>query len=249
MADLAQWDFSTDFDGIQAASLIAGVPPAKYDMYEDKTGPIYRRLEAEYHQLRDWYSKEIDCLIKASWPRLKNNKSLSDADRTRESFEPFIPLLADRKQQSQDWLESIATTQWIARANTDRDISGFAVMFLHEINKSHFCVQKFERAEIVRWLAIVRLPSVYQFDLNETKSVEQPSSRWPWGNHHTELLGHLAAAAQRYWVKYDPTDATTAPTNKDVAEWLMAEHKVSQKMADAIASMLRPDGFPTGPRK
>lgn len=82
---------------------------------------------------------------------------------------------------------------------------------------------------------------------------EQPAkaaaSRWPWGNHHTELLGHLEAAALRHWVNHDPDDATTAPTNKDVAEWLVSERNVSQKMAESIASMLRPDGLPTGPRK
>lgn len=108
---------------------------------------------------------------------------------------------------------------------------------------------KIARAEIVRWLSAIDLPSMYHFDLTQTQPVESLANQWPWGNHHTVLLGHLAAAAQRYWVKYDPTDATTAPTNKDVAEWLMTEHKVSQKMADAIASMLRPDGLPTGPRK
>jgi len=83
----------------------------------------------------------------------------------------------------------------------------------------------------------------------ELGSSNDPSARWPWGNHHTELLGHLEAAALRYWVNYDPTDATTAPTNKDVSEWLMNERKLPQKPAESIASMLRPDRLPTGPRK
>lgn len=74
-------------------------------------------------------------------------------------------------------------------------------------------------------------------------------SRWPWGNHHTELLGHLEAAATRFWVNHDPTDNTTAPTNQIVSDWLQSERKLSRMMADAIASMLRADGLPTGPRK
>ena len=76
-----------------------------------------------------------------------------------------------------------------------------------------------------------------------------PVARWPWGNHHTDMLGHLEAAARRFWVNYDPTDNTTAHTNAEVSEWLQSERKVSRTMADAIASMLRADGIPTGPRK
>lgn len=75
------------------------------------------------------------------------------------------------------------------------------------------------------------------------------NSRWPWGDHHTVALGHLEAAAQRYWTTFDPNDATTANTNSTVSEWLQNERKVSKTMADAIASMLRADGLPTGPRR
>lgn len=73
--------------------------------------------------------------------------------------------------------------------------------------------------------------------------------RWPWGDHHTVLLGHLEAAAQRYWVDYDPANPDTANTSETVIEWLENERKVSNRMAGAIATMLRPDGLPSGPRK
>ena len=93
-------------------------------------------------------------------------------------------------------------------------------------------------------------------EANPTLRIEQaiaiPSKvvGWPWGSHHTELLGHLEAAARRYWGEnYVPSDATTASTNATVSEWLQKERKVSRTMADSIASMLRPDGLPTGPRK
>ncbi len=76
------------------------------------------------------------------------------------------------------------------------------------------------------------------------------ATRWPWGNHHTELLGHLDAAARQFWTGYDPADAKrTAPKVEAVKEWLKAERKVTDNMAGAIATMLRPDGLPTGPRK
>lgn len=83
----------------------------------------------------------------------------------------------------------------------------------------------------------------------ETETPPEPSGGWPWGTHHTEALGHLDAAARRFWKLYDPTDDSTAPTNKQVAEWLQTERGLSQKMAEAMASILRADGLPTGPRK
>ena len=79
-------------------------------------------------------------------------------------------------------------------------------------------------------------------------SIESPL-RWPWGNHHTEYLGHLEAAARKWWTLYDPDDPTTAPTNEIVSDWLQSERKLSKERSKAIASMLRPDGLPTGPRK
>lgn len=103
----------------------------------------------------------------------------------------------------------------------------------------------FARKELARWLRAVNLTPVYQFEREQAK----PSGRWPWGDHHTEALGHLEAAAKRFWVNYDPTDNTTAPTNQDVSEWLRSERGLSRTMADAMASILRPDGLPTGPRK
>ena len=75
------------------------------------------------------------------------------------------------------------------------------------------------------------------------------SSRWPWGSHHTEYLGHLEAAARKWWTLYDPCDPTTAPTNEMVSDWLQSERNLSREKSRAIASMLRPDGLPTGPRK
>lgn len=103
---------------------------------------------------------------------------------------------------------------------------------------------------------VVMAEELARFESTHRKSVDKLQvgdavfSRWPWGDHHTELLGHLDAAARRYWgARYDPSDTSTASTNATVSEWLQIERKVSRTMADSIASMLRPDGLPTGPRK
>lgn len=73
------------------------------------------------------------------------------------------------------------------------------------------------------------------------------AARWPWGHHDTALLQHLSAAGERFWRLYDPNDSTTAPTNKQVTEWL-EERGVAKRVAEIMAQMLRPDGLPVGPR-
>lgn len=70
---------------------------------------------------------------------------------------------------------------------------------------------------------------------------------WPWGEYETELLRSLAAAAEKFWKRYDPTDQTTAPRNEEVSAWLRAQG-VSRRNAEVIATILRVDGLPTGPR-
>ena len=82
--------------------------------------------------------------------------------------------------------------------------------------------------------------------LNST--IDANAARWPWGTHTTQLLDHLAAAAERFWVNYDPSDATTAPTNSQVTTWLKSQG-VAERTAEVMATILRIDGLPTGPRK
>lgn len=70
----------------------------------------------------------------------------------------------------------------------------------------------------------------------------------PWGKHDTVLLQHLAAAAEKFWKNYDPSDNSTAPTNVQIVNWLKARN-VKQRTAEIMATILRADGLPTGPRK
>jgi hypothetical protein len=79
-------------------------------------------------------------------------------------------------------------------------------------------------------------------------SNEGGERRWPWGSHETELLRKLAAAAERFWRLYDPSDISTAPTNQQVSDWLRTQG-VSDRIAESMATILRLDGLPTGPRK
>jgi len=72
---------------------------------------------------------------------------------------------------------------------------------------------------------------------------------WPWGGYETKLLRKLAAAAQRYWVNYDPSAPDTAATNQTVSDWLQSEQEVSDRVAEIMAQILRADGLRPGPRK
>ena len=83
-------------------------------------------------------------------------------------------------------------------------------------------------------------------DASPKPSTQGPAG-WPWGAHGTKLLGHLDAAARHWWVNFDPLDNTTAPTNQEVSAWLHARG-VGKAMADKMATILRADGLPTGPR-
>lgn len=71
---------------------------------------------------------------------------------------------------------------------------------------------------------------------------------WPWGSYQTKDLQILAQAADKFWKNFDPTDYSTAPTNETVIAWL-EENGVSKRKAEVMASMLRADDLPTGPRK
>lgn len=74
-----------------------------------------------------------------------------------------------------------------------------------------------------------------------------PAALPPWGKHDTTLLKHLAAAADRFWTNYDPSDNTTAPKNSEIVDWLEGRG-VAKRTAEAMATILRADGLPTGPR-
>lgn len=93
--------------------------------------------------------------------------------------------------------------------------------------------------------------------LNSAKSGVEKSTamrattvtKWPWGDHHTELLGSLEAAAKRFWINIDPDDETTLPKNEEISEWLQNDQRVSENISKAIATILRPKGGKPGPKK
>lgn len=113
-----------------------------------------------------------------------------------------------------------------------------AVVALHKIEK-----------RIQEILAVDRERLGAEIQDLRTLRAEPPSvGRWPWGRHETSLLKHMATAGERFWSRYDPDDNTTAPTNEQVSGWLK-DNGVAKRTAEVMASILRPDGLPTGPRR
>ena len=137
----------------------------------------------------------------------------------------------------------------LAARNSDALVTGDVIFEVGGVGVQKGCIS----LQDVLDRGVVTVTEMERFEernqLEAQKESASNAKHWPWGDHHTEFLGHLEAAAKRFWVNFDPTDHTTAATNEAVSSWLQSEHKVSMKRADSIASMLRPDDLPTGPRK
>jgi hypothetical protein len=107
-------------------------------------------------------------------------------------------------------------------------------------------------AEFAAWAISVdfQIPTqlVDMATLKAKNTTPEKKSAWPWGDHETELLRKLSAAAKRYWVNYDPSEPDTAPTNRDVTDWLKSQG-VADRTAEVMATILRVDGLRPGPRK
>jgi hypothetical protein len=80
------------------------------------------------------------------------------------------------------------------------------------------------------------------------EAITLSNMNWPWGRHETDLLRKLAAAADHFWTLYEPGEPSTAPTNQMVIGWLK-EQGVPSRTAEVMATILRADGLPSGPRK
>ena len=225
---LRHWDFATHFTGEEAAALIMGIDPNLPKSEVDTTYPIVERMRSAYQK----------ALGEAIWAyEFKDgaggDQSLVDITEKSTGLYSYRML----------------------------DMSGYIVWpqaghWLNDQDESSFDAQKFTREELARWLSAIEMKSDYQFnDLHITVGLAQNSNnknngtKWPWGEYETKLLQHLEAAANRFWVNYDPTDPSTAPVNQDVSTWLQDHRALSKTMADSIATILRVDGLKTGPRK
>ena len=222
MTDLSHWDFAENFSGYDVAALILGIEPRDSSDEQWRVRVITDRMELHYKFAITRIFHEI----------LGN---------------PFENVLS--KQPSQIELASVKLQDLYHRYfHFDEDAP--LEIWLADPWRSRFADQEFQRQTVSSWLAAIGMGSIYRFNLKQEIGDTVKVGNWPWGKHNTELLGHLEAAAKEFWVNYDPANAkATAPKNETVIKWLVTERKVSETVATSMATMLRPDGLKTGPRK
>ena len=103
-----------------------------------------------------------------------------------------------------------------------------------------------ELSDFTAWLQMLGHETPIDFPWTARELVSG-AFQWPWGRHQTKSLQFLALAADKFWKNYDPSDHSTAPKNDTVIAWL-EEKGVARRKAEVMASLLRADDLPTGPR-
>ena len=214
--------------------MILGIEPTDSHLEQNRINLVMRRMEWHYDIALEKLEFELkNRFLKPPQDGHDERISLYSAEMGRLYFREF------------KYREQLSYDEWLL---TTSDIG--------------FDKQEFSRTSINSWLNGIGMRSIYPFIQKASKldtpavvpdtrpsQPARPVDRWPWGNHHTLALGHLEAAANHWWKPHDPADTAKAPTNEKVSAWLQKERGLSQKMADSIASILRPDDLSTGPRK
>jgi hypothetical protein len=122
-----------------------------------------------------------------------------------------------------------------------------------EAKQAHAWETRVAVSDFHAWSLRVKLPLIDGWPPRPSARFETRERRWPWGSHETELLRHLASAGE-LWRSvgegglYDPEDPTTAPTNDMVEALLERRGVTSKKTRQVIATILRADDLPPGPR-
>ena len=81
-----------------------------------------------------------------------------------------------------------------------------------------------------------------------------PAPKWPWGRHETALLLQLVEAAKCWRTpdeggNYYPDVPSSAPTNEQIEYLLERNGVTSKKTREVMATILRADNLPSGPRR
>ena len=186
MDDLSHWDLAEYFKANEAADLVMGMLPERRAALSGTVGyesgiaskitPLLRRMERAY------LAGFITIHAAATW-----------GGPAEESLRAFP---AEPSELQSDLMEEV------------RSPGGHHKLSRIIETKTRFEECFFSRNEMRRWLDAQAIESDYSF------SVEQPqvrsgaprsmARRWPWGDHHTELLGHLESAATEFWINMTP---------------------------------------------
>ena len=127
-----------------------------------------------------------------------------------------------------------------------RSAVGSGTLTLVEVNQTNLMSSFVEAEEFASWLRLIKYKTPEGFPWS-ARALQPANHQWPWGSYQNNALGLLALAADKFWKNYRAEDASTAPTNRQVIDWLLKKGTTSNK-AEQIASILRPDDLRTGPR-
>lgn len=237
MTQFHHWDFWNEFTAEEVAALIMGIDPSELnESNRKKIKPIINRMHECYQNAIDFYIEHASSRQEFIETKV-GSKNLKSTIHTEDEIN------FQKNELINNMLESIVMKSAL---HFGVDVENWPKhKEIVDFNR-----QKFTRLEIVNWIRNNCYESEYEFEKEQKQTVlSSPQNRhWPWGEYSTELLGHLEAAAKKFWSDYK-NDHSKAPFNKQVEGWLMVERKLSESKAKAIASILRADGIPTGPRK
>jgi hypothetical protein len=90
-----------------------------------------------------------------------------------------------------------------------------------------------------QWKLPKNFPKNAEFLESETKEC-------PFCHYETKLLKIQGEAIKKFWADFDPMKPGTEPKKTTVMNWLKSEYRISDKSADAIATIIRPDGLSPG---
>lgn len=230
MFELKHWEYAHDFSAEELAALMIEIDPRDLGQATSwqTIEPLLRRIHADYRR-----ACEAVKMIFVMHGKLDVENKLKKTGLGLFSIE--LQNVIDNFS----WIEDpMMVIKWI------------------DSPESHIDEQRFSRKAINTWIEQEKLKSGFPFskeNINQDENIGiknlDKNGKWPWGDHNTQDLEHLAAAAKKFWSYFDPSDPSTAPTNNDVRDWLHKERGVPKERAYYMASILRADGLPDGPRR
>jgi hypothetical protein len=190
-----------------------------------------------------WSLKKPDWL---TWSRSRNLplwKAVALAcDLDPANFEPFGP----NTDQPMDGLFTPVPLVFKDRLELARAAVGSGTLKVTPVPDKAMIDAEVEMPHFASWLRTIRHKAPESFAWTPEK-LRPGSHQWPWGSHTTKNLDLMARAADKFWKNYTPSDISTAPKNQDVVDWLV-DNGMAKRTAEVVASLLRADGLPTGPR-
>ena len=175
MTDLSHWEFADEFSGVEAAALILGVEPSKLESDEQRVRVVCNRMSKDYEWLLNWIKEYTD----TAFSRIRPQKGASSEWLGKEEKDWFNWLMREKNSQCTRGLESVRMQQ-AAKSASVLNEGSLGTFFRHTrtLSKENmiFHFQKFDRAEIIRWLSATGMESIYRFDRSQNRAIE--TSTW-----------------------------------------------------------------------